>query len=338
MTIIYNIFKFLGKKYFDRDLLQKRSAQNSQHFIGVIILFVAIFNNSHNAICCEDRVYLDSNSSLCSALERLDFKMLLDQFKEQLHMPTIFIKKSYLQSTFFIVCKVNTCIMQVSRIISNAMKSNRTFLTGQVICKFYNLIREYSVCIMRCISLAYNFILKIYYLSYHEIGLNIMIMIEPLEVKVSAVKHIVSSPFIRDTVHRALIMHFCLSDMDERRDNHFDLVKRMHLDTSFSAIEFYPSKDALRKIDSFRNEGIHLPIYLKVFVESLLYMISKRFKDARLASFFGFCEIASRYVLAKANILALSRVYRNRISEIMKTVTVVNSNRYRCFSSLRLYI
>ena len=58
MTIICNILRFLGKEFLDRSLIQQRSAQNSQHFIGTPVQFEVVLNDSHHAICGDGRVYL----------------------------------------------------------------------------------------------------------------------------------------------------------------------------------------------------------------------------------------------------------------------------------------
>ena len=64
MTIISNILRFLGKEFLDRSLIQQRSTQNSQHFVGTPVQFEVVLNDSHHAICGDGRVYLDSDSSL----------------------------------------------------------------------------------------------------------------------------------------------------------------------------------------------------------------------------------------------------------------------------------
>ena len=66
-----------------------------------------------------------------------------------------------------------------------------------------------------------------------------------------------------------------------------------------------PPEDAQTKIDGSRVEGKHLPFYFKLFVDSLssrkvYHMVGKLFEDTRFSSFVDLCEIASRYVLAKA--------------------------------------
>ena len=82
MTIISNILRFFGKEFLDRSLIQQRSAQNSQHFVGAPVQFEVMLHNSHHAVGCDGRVYLDSDSSLCRTPKGFDFEMLLDPLKE----------------------------------------------------------------------------------------------------------------------------------------------------------------------------------------------------------------------------------------------------------------
>ena len=76
------------------------------------------------------------------------------------------------------------------------------------------------------------------------------------------------------------------------------------------------------------DEGKQLPLYLKVFVDSLLsrnvyHMVGKFFEDVWFTSLVDFCEIASRYVFAKAKkMIAVIGMRRNITGQIMKAVTV----------------
>lgn len=83
MAIICNILRFLGKEFLDRSLIQQRSVQNSQHFVCTPVQFKVVLNDSHHAICGDGRVYLDSDSSLCSTSKGLNLKMLLNPFKDE---------------------------------------------------------------------------------------------------------------------------------------------------------------------------------------------------------------------------------------------------------------
>ena len=153
LTIISNILRFLGKKFLDRSLIQQRSAQNSQHFVGAPVQFEVVLNDSYHAICCDGRIYLDSDSSLCRTPKGLDFEMLFNPFKEKFYTPTIFIKESNLCGRYLhIVGQVDKCLVLVSRIICDATKNGRIFLFGKVIRKSYNLVREYAICVMHGVA------------------------------------------------------------------------------------------------------------------------------------------------------------------------------------------
>ena len=290
--------------------------------------FEVMLNDSHHAICSDGRVYLDSDSSLCRTPEGLDFEMLFNPLKEEFYTPTIFIKESNLSGRYLhIIGQVDKCFVLVSRIVCDATKNSRVFLFCRVIRKSDNLVRKHTIRIMHGVTFANDFVLKISSLPYHKIGFNLIDMIESLQIKVSAVKHIVSSLFIRDFVHRTLVVYLRLSDVDERRNVCLNFIKRMHLDARFGSAELCPPEDAQTKVDGSRVEGKHLPVYLKLFVDSLssrnvYHMIGKLFEDTWLTSLVDLCEIASRYVLAKAKMVGFVGMRRNSIGQIAKTVTV----------------
>ena len=328
MTIISNILRFLGKEFLNRSLIQQRSAQNSQHFVGTPVQLEVMLNDSHHAICGDGGVYLDSDSSLCRTPKGFDLKMLLNPLKEEFYAPTIFIEKSDLRGWYLhVVGQVDKCLVLVSRIVCDAAKNSRIFLFGEVIRKSYNLVREYAICAMHGVAFANDLILKITSLPYYKIGFNLIDMIESLQVKVSSVKHVVSSLFIRDLVHRALVVYLRLGNVYERRNIRLNFIECMHLYARFCTAELCPPEDAQAKIDGSRVEGKHLPFYLKLFVDSLssrnvYHMVGKLFEDTRLSSFVDLCEIASRHVLAKAKMIGLVGMRRNGIGQITEAVTV----------------
>jgi hypothetical protein len=101
----------------------------------------------------------------------------------------------------------------------------------------------------------------------------------------------------------------------------------MHLDARFGSAELCPPEDAQTKIDGSRVEGKHLPLYLKLFVDSLssrnvYHMIGKLFENTRFTPLVDLCEIASRYVLAKAKMIGLVGMRRDDTCQITKAVTV----------------
>ena len=133
MPIICNILRFLGEEFLNRSLIQQRSAQNSQHFVGTPVQFEVMLNDSHHAICRDGRVYLDSDSSLCCTPKGSDLEMLFDPLKEEFYVPTIFIKESDLRGwCLHIIGQVDKCLVLVCRIVCDATKNSREFLAGLV--------------------------------------------------------------------------------------------------------------------------------------------------------------------------------------------------------------
>ena len=121
-----------------------------------------------------------------------------------------------------------------------------------------------------------------------------------------------------------LVVHLRFGDMYERWNVRLNLIERMHLDARFGSTELCPPEDAQAKVDGSRVEGKHLPVYLKLFVDSLssrnvYHMVGKLFENTRFTSLVDLCEIASRYVLAKAKMVGLIGMRRNSIGQIAKT-------------------
>jgi len=86
---------------------------------------------------------------------------------------------------------------------------------------------------MHGVAFANDLVLKIFSLPYHKIGFNLIDMIESFQVKVSSVKHVVSSLFIRNLVHRALVVCLCLGNVYECRNIRLNFIERMRLDARF---------------------------------------------------------------------------------------------------------
>ena len=75
------------------------------------------------------------------------------------------------------------------------------------------------------------------------------------------------------------------------------------------------------------DEGKQLPLYLKVFVDSLLsrnvyHMVGKFFEDTWLTSLVDLCEIASRHVFAKAKMINFVGMRRYDTCKVTKAVTI----------------
>jgi hypothetical protein len=101
----------------------------------------------------------------------------------------------------------------------------------------------------------------------------------------------------------------------------------MHFDARFCTTELCPPEDAQAKVDGGRVKGKHPTFYLKLLVDSLssrnvYHMIGKFFENTWFTSLVDLCEIASRYVLAKAKMIGLVGVRRDNIGQITKAVTI----------------
>ncbi len=64
LAIISRLYRFFGKVFLSRRLIQQRNVQNPQHFVGIFMHFQAMLHDSHHAVSSTDRLYQDSYSSI----------------------------------------------------------------------------------------------------------------------------------------------------------------------------------------------------------------------------------------------------------------------------------
>ena len=144
-------------------------------------------------------------------------------------------------------------------------------------------------------------------------------------------------------------MKLCLSNMYVRGYVCFNIVKRMHFDTSLSVSELCPPEDTQTKVDGGRVKGIYLSVYLKIFVDSFLscninHPISKLLKDFGFSSFVDFCKITSRYILAKAKMIRFASMNceescqrSRRLSRLLNCPNIITRSWFqhvKCFTYL----
>ena len=95
MTIFRHIVHFLYpfEEFSYRCFVEKGHAEDAKYIKSASIKSEIVFNNSNKAIGCDCRENLDSNRIFCYTPERLYMQMLLDPFKKQFHLPSVFIKQ-----------------------------------------------------------------------------------------------------------------------------------------------------------------------------------------------------------------------------------------------------
>ena len=99
MTIICNIFRFLGKEFLDRSLIQQRSAQNSQHFVSALVQFEVVLNDEE---CEALRHFLSQYLGTSEVDFLMDYtlmkafglkpKELVEKLAEEYRLPTRLVK------------------------------------------------------------------------------------------------------------------------------------------------------------------------------------------------------------------------------------------------------
>ena len=97
--------------------------------------------------------YSYSYSTLSCSPKGLDFKMLLDPFEKEFHLPTVFIKQSSLLSRYFnIIGQIDNSSVQRFIIKYNSTQLIRIVLDRSITCQFYQLVTKDTSLIVICID------------------------------------------------------------------------------------------------------------------------------------------------------------------------------------------
>ena len=89
MRIIF--YRPLGKQVFDAVFGKQRASEDSHHLIDISVQLEVMLDDSHQAVCCNGRINLYSDSILTIPPKGLDLQMLLYPFEEQLNLPSVFL-------------------------------------------------------------------------------------------------------------------------------------------------------------------------------------------------------------------------------------------------------
>ena len=265
MSIIFTHIILFGEKFPDRNFIQQRSILYSQDFVCTSIMLKIMLNNSYHTICDDSCKYLDSNSTFGCASKGFNLKMLLNPFKEEFHMPPVLIEQGNLINRGFnVICQVNICMVQGFGIVNNPAKLSPILLGGSITDKFYYLISQYAIGIMVCILILNYFILQTAFLSNNKIRFYLRNMIKPLQIKISSVKNIICTRFIRYNIHCIHIMNFGRSYMLKGRTLGFNIEQGVEFDSSYSFTELFPPEDTQTQVYCSGIKSIDFPFKFKV--------------------------------------------------------------------------
>lgn len=83
------------EQFVDVILDKQRMSKDAHDLHNWAANLMVMFDDTHEAICDDGHMYLNTDSILAFTPEGFDLEMLLDPFEEQFNLPSVFIKECY---------------------------------------------------------------------------------------------------------------------------------------------------------------------------------------------------------------------------------------------------
>ena len=315
------------KEISDRCLVQQRVAQYTEYIEGGSVELAVMLDNSHETVCCDCRIYLDSNSILSVTPKELNPEMQFYPAKEQLHLPSFLVKQGNVFGLKLdIVGQERECSLDLRSIVNDPPQHSGILLPGLIAGKAYSLIKKYVIRTIQNIFTVNHLVIEAGFLPYDEIRSDSRYRVQSGKVIISFVKDVECIWLIRYLIHRLHIVHFSLRDMYINRYLSDHVKQRMHLDASFGLSEAGPFVETQAEIDCSGVESVKFTVNNELPINPLAlrkvyHEIGKLFKDPVISMGIGIFQSTSGYhSLAKSEMITLILVGSYHTSKFPKTV------------------
>ena len=244
-----------GKQFPNIILRKQGTAQYPHDLYDWTSQFEVVFDDSDKAVCDDGHVNLNAYRVETFSPKSLDSEMLLNPFKEQLDLPSVFIKESNV-----FCCKVEVVriiserAVQVWGIVHNTSDSPRVLRFVLLFCKDDGLVTQYIVRSVKNVFSIHDFVSRMPLFTDDKEGPRHVNLIKSDKVKVPSVKDIASQQLICEPIHCIDIMHISICDAIEYGNLRDDIHLSVNLDARLRAPELRPVEERHAKVNRC---GIH---------------------------------------------------------------------------------
>ena len=327
MALTY--YRLLGfcpfKEFSDRGFVKERHTQDTEHIKCASIQTKVMFDNCNKAISGNSGVYLDSNSIFRNTPKRFYMQMLLNPFKEQFYLPSVFIKQSNMFSLYLkVVSKVSERSSVFYRIKTHTSEKTWIFFPCLLPRESYGLIVKYVVGSIKKILAINDFVLKLASFSYYKIGTDNIDREKTCQIKIPSIKDIIGVGLVGDFIHGIHVMNLSFRNIKESGYLSNNIIEGMYLNATFGLAKMGPPEKANTQIDGRRIESVETAWNYKFFHNALTlcdryHLVSKLFKNLVISVCVGLGKVAARYCsLAKSKMVGLGLVCGNDADELSK--------------------
>ena len=288
--------------------------------------FEIMFHNSNETVCNDSDMYLDSDSILRSAPKRFNLEMLLNPFKEQLHLPSVSVQKSdIIGFKIEVVCLVCERPLKFRSIVDNPAELCRIVVLVPLSCKTDSLVSEDIILSIKEVFSTDDLIVRLAFLPDNEEGLGLFNGEEPGKVKVAPVKNIASQWLVCNPVHSFGIMYLGGRNSVEDRYLRDDINLCVDSDARLCASEVSPLKHGHAEVNGSRVNCIESSMEFKPSGDSSLlsqrhHVEGKLFKDAIVSDGVRFGQsISCDRIFTKSKMIRSFSMCNCNIRKLTKT-------------------
>ena len=263
------------EQFVDVILDKQRMSKDAHDLHNWTANLMVMFDDTHEAICDDGNMYLNSDRILTFTPERLDLEVLFDPFEEQLNLPSVLIKEcNFTCFEIEVIGVVSKGSTKIWSIVDNASERNRIVSFVSLPCEANCLVAKNIILSFKEVLAILNFVVRVELLSDNEECSCLFNGKKPGEVKVSTVKYIARKPLILNPVHCINIMNACRGDSVEYRYLCNDVNLCMDSDARLGASECSPSKYSKTEINRGGVNGIESTMKFKLLGDSSLLSLA----------------------------------------------------------------
>lgn len=295
-----------------------------------------MLNDCHKAVGNDDCVDLDIYSVRAIAPEVLHSEMLLDEFEEKFHRPSILVEKG---NTFGgkieIISVVSERPLKLINVEDDTPYYSWVVAFIALRCEPYSLASENAIITVEHVLPLHDLILWLPLLPNDKERIKSLNFKEPRQIPVSTIKDIAGKRLIVNPVHRIHIINRSLGNGEHHRYDGYNIYLGVYLDACHAALESCPVKDGQTETNSSGVEGVILAVKLERLALTLPlsyrhHVIRHLLKDMVIPLVVRIGESCSfDRRTAEAEMVRLARMGSGDVREFPKTAATIKLAKHK---------
>lgn len=246
------------------------AAQDAHDLEHGSVQMQVVLDDGDEAICDNGNMDLHSYGILGVTPKPFDAQMLLDPFKEQLHLPAVAVKQpDILGLEIEVVGVVNKRLTEVSDVENDAPELCRVVVSVPFACESDGLVQQHAISPIKEFLSEQHFVGRFPFFSCDEERAGLVDSEKPCKVEITLVEHIAGKRFVCDTVHELGVVDIGVRDAVENRNLRNDVNLCVNFDAGLCAAKTRPKEKRHAEVNGGGINGEEKSVQLKLFKNTL---------------------------------------------------------------------